>query len=94
MRGKMSSTVGSHVGVSLTSLQFLGKSLPDEPFPKTNDPVAFSQSVNSVIKPRFVKAIRNMILVLGSSALLVAAIGLGIRNGGWRWIKLQFSTLD
>ncbi|RJE26709.1 hypothetical protein PHISCL_00940 [Aspergillus sclerotialis] len=63
---------------------FAGKTPPDEPFPKTNDPMEFKKRVERLVKRQFVNAIRNMLLLLGSFVFLfyvtVTATGLRVKD--------------
>lgn len=72
------------IAVADSTRQFLGKVPPDEPFPKTNDPIEFSKRVKRLVKRQFVNAIRNMFLLLGSFVFLVTAIGFRIKDGEWK----------
>lgn len=70
---------------SLTLGQFLGKEVPEEPFPRVNSPKEFAHRVDQVIKPRYVRAFRNCGLFVGFSITLIAAIVLGVREGVSPW---------
>ncbi|EAW07009.1 sulfotransferase family protein [Aspergillus clavatus NRRL 1] len=65
--------------------EFLQKDVPSEPFPRTNDPTAFANNVDKVLKPRYMRAFRNFVLVTSSTAVLATALVLGYRERGMPW---------
>lgn len=72
----------------LLTSQFLDKPVPNEPFPRTNDINAFNKNKDDIIRPRAIKAMRNLALFLGSTAVLVTAIGLAVKENGVPWNAL------
>ncbi|RHZ54480.1 hypothetical protein CDV55_102630 [Aspergillus turcosus] len=65
--------------------EFLQKDVPVEAFPKTNDPAKFAVNVERVLKPRYMRAFRNLVLMVSSTTVLTTAIVLGVRGGGMPW---------
>ncbi|KAH1340383.1 hypothetical protein KXV68_001027 [Aspergillus fumigatus] len=62
--------------------EFLQKDVPPEAFPRTNDPTKFAGNVERVLKPRYMRAFRNLVLTVSSTVVLTTAIVLGVRGGG------------
>ncbi|PWY91648.1 hypothetical protein BO94DRAFT_555458 [Aspergillus sclerotioniger CBS 115572] len=58
---------------------FLGKEVPDVPFPKANDPAAFRQHMQDLVRPRVMRSLRNFALCVAS----VGAVGLRLFGGEW-----------
>jgi hypothetical protein len=56
--------------------------VPTEEFPKTNDPAKFAGNVERVLKPRYMRAFRNLVLTVSATAVLTTAIVVGVRGGG------------
>lgn len=54
-------------------LQFLGKEVPDEEFPRTNNPAGFERKVGDWMAANQAKAKRNL-LILGGLAVAVTAL--------------------
>ncbi|OOF90678.1 hypothetical protein ASPCADRAFT_519085 [Aspergillus carbonarius ITEM 5010] len=57
--------------------EFLGKEVPDVPFPKANDPAAFRQHVQDLVQPRIKKGLINFALTVTSVGAGMAAVVLG-----------------
>ncbi|EMC93178.1 hypothetical protein BAUCODRAFT_230006 [Baudoinia panamericana UAMH 10762] len=60
--------------------EFLGKDVPDEPFPWVNNPKDFGEKVERTLKPRMAAAFRNMVIVVGGFAVAVIAIVFAARR--------------
>ncbi|PYI06998.1 hypothetical protein BO78DRAFT_469493 [Aspergillus sclerotiicarbonarius CBS 121057] len=57
--------------------EFLGKEVPEEPFPRSNDPAAFRENVQSQVRPRVKQALTNCALAAG---VVVTAVVLGVKG--------------
>ncbi|RAL10231.1 sulfotransferase family protein [Aspergillus homomorphus CBS 101889] len=69
--------------------EFLGKDVPDEPFPRTNNGAGFVQRVEAKIGPRKKRAFMNMALTAASVGVLGAAIVLGNDKRSVWWPVIQ-----
>jgi hypothetical protein len=58
--------------------KFLGKPVPDEPFPRTNDAAGFEGRVDAIVKAIGIRAMRNLALLL---------IGLLLTIGSVWWLR-------
>ncbi|THC99771.1 hypothetical protein EYZ11_000701 [Aspergillus tanneri] len=54
--------------------KFLGKPVPDEPFPRTNDASGFEKNVDNLLKKRIMRGLRNMGLLLTAGGAVVTAM--------------------
>ncbi|RAK99300.1 sulfotransferase family protein [Aspergillus ibericus CBS 121593] len=64
--------------------EFLGKEVPDVPFPKANDPAAFRENVQGVVHLRFKRALANFAVTFTSVGVVVAVVVLGVKGRGGR----------
>ncbi|GKZ34156.1 hypothetical protein AbraIFM66950_004338 [Aspergillus brasiliensis] len=62
--------------------EFLGKDIPQEPFPNTNNPAAFRKHMEDLVHPRAKRSLYNFACCATSVGVLVTAIVLG-------WSKRQ-----
>ncbi|ETN42196.1 uncharacterized protein HMPREF1541_04137 [Cyphellophora europaea CBS 101466] len=61
--------------------KFLGKPVPQEPFPRTNDAKGFEGRVESIVSKGLVRAVTNASLFFGGVALCTSA------SIWWRWYR-------
>ncbi|EHA25662.1 hypothetical protein ASPNIDRAFT_43922 [Aspergillus niger ATCC 1015] len=60
--------------------EFLGKDIPDEPFPNTNNPAAFRKHIEDLVHPRAKRSLYNFACCATSAGVLVTAIVLGVKK--------------
>ncbi|PWY88289.1 hypothetical protein BO70DRAFT_394008 [Aspergillus heteromorphus CBS 117.55] len=65
--------------------EFLGEEVPDEPFPRGNDPAAFDEMAAKRVKPRIGGALCNMAITAISVSVVATLVGVSVKERGVPW---------